>query len=83
MLGFKSSHTSISANPVGLPADGFWRTNSDSRGKVVTCVNGTLLITQEGDYKDYVLSPGQEFVVTRRGLVLAQAIGNALLRVRS
>ena len=42
-----------------------------------------LLITQEGDYKDYVLSPGQEFVVTRRGLVLAQAIGNALVRVRS
>ena len=82
MFGLKSSHTFLSINPVGLPADRFWRMNSDSRGKVVTCLKGMLWISQEGDHKDYVLTPGQEFVVTQRGLVVVQTLRDALMQVK-
>ena len=32
-----------------------WSIEGDRRGDVISCLNGTLWITQEGDLKDYIL----------------------------
>lgn len=82
MFGLEGKHTSGAASPVRLPDDGCWWTNSDSRGKVLTCLQGMLHVTQEGDYKDYILTPGQEFTVTERGLVVVQALGESTVGVK-
>jgi hypothetical protein len=44
---------------------------------VITCLNGTLWITQEGDFKDYVLESGRSFWVTRPGSVVLQALDHS------
>ncbi len=51
-----------------------WSIEGDRRGDVITCLNGTLWITQEGDFKDYVLETGRSFWVTRPGTVVLQAL---------
>ncbi len=51
-----------------------WSIEGDRRGDVITCLNGTLWITQDGDFKDYVLETGRSFWVTRPGTVVLQAL---------
>src|SRR3972149_1322912 len=58
-----------------------WRLENDLRGLSVVCKEGMVWITQEGDLKDYVLAPGQRFVVARRGSVVVGACTDARLRV--
>jgi hypothetical protein len=57
-----------------------WSIEGDRRGDVITCLNGTLWITQEGDLKDYVLESGRTFWVTRPGMVVVQALDNSQFR---
>ncbi len=54
-----------------------WSIEGDRRGDVITCLNGTLWITQEGDFRDYVLETGRSFWVTRPGTVVLQALDNS------
>jgi len=54
-----------------------WSIEGDRRGDVITCLDGTLWVTQEGDLKDYVLETGRSFWVTRPGTVVVQALENA------
>ncbi len=54
-----------------------WGIEGDRRGDVITCLNGTLWITQEGDFKDYVLESGRSFWVTRTGPVVIQALDDS------
>jgi hypothetical protein len=54
-----------------------WNLEGDRRGDVISCLNGTLWITQEGDLKDYVVEAGQNFWVTRSGTLVVQALENA------
>jgi hypothetical protein len=51
-----------------------WEIEGDRRGDVISCLNGTLWITQQGDLRDYILEPGQDFWVTRSGTVIVQAL---------
>ena len=69
------------ANEVQLPARQIWRENGDHRGQVVTCVRGMVWLTHERIPGDYVLKPGQGFVVAQRGLLLAQGLGDAILQI--
>jgi hypothetical protein len=68
-------------NQVNLPARQIWREGGDHRGQVVTCVRGTVWLTHEGMPGDYVLRPGQAFVVEQRGLLLAQGLRDAVLQI--
>ena len=54
-----------------------WNIEGDRRGDVISCLNGTLWVTQAGDMKDYILEPGQDFWVTKAGNVVVQALQNA------
>lgn len=51
-----------------------WTIEGDRRGDVISCVDGSLWITQEGDLKDYVLEAGKDFWVTKPGTVVVQAL---------
>ena len=68
-------------NEVELPARRIWRESGDHRGQVVTCVRGIVWLTHERIPGDYVLKPGQEFVVAQRGLLLAQGLGDTVLQI--
>jgi hypothetical protein len=59
---------------ITLDKYGLWHIDGDRRGDVISCLSGSLWITQEGDLRDYVLEPGQEFWVTRAGTVIVQSL---------
>jgi Protein of unknown function (DUF2917) len=49
----------------------------DARGWLVTCLAGSLWLTQQGDRRDLVLEAGDEAVVERDGLTLIAALDDA------
>ena len=48
-------------------------------GRRVECVTGALWVTQDGDPRDIVLSPGDSFVFDQRGDALISALDDARL----
>jgi len=66
---------------VGLGAHDLRRLEGDRRRSVISCLEGTVWITQEGDAEDHVLRRGEHFNVSQPGLVLVEAIRDAFLRV--
>ncbi len=56
----------------------------DQLGYRILCQKGRLWITQANDMVDYVLSAGEEFVVSGTGMVVIQALlsSQALIRPR-
>lgn len=54
-----------------------WDMEGDRRGDVIRCLYGSLWVTQEGDLRDYILEPGQDFWVTRSGTLIVQALENS------
>ena len=54
---------------------------SDIRGRVVTCVSGSVWMTMEGDLRDVVLAPGNSFVVDRDGMTLHAAQAPSVVEV--
>lgn len=47
----------------------------DARGTTIRPRGGNVWITLEGEPLDFVVGPGEAFVVTRGGLTLVQALG--------
>ena len=68
-------------NEVKLNSHQIWQESGDHRGQVVTCLRGVVWLTHECMPGDFVLLPGQEFVVSRRGLLLAQGLRDAVLQI--
>ncbi len=68
-------------NEVKLHTRQIWRESGDHRGQVVACVQGVVWLTHERMPGDYVLLPGQEFVVSQRGLLLAQGLRDAVIQI--
>ena len=46
-------------------------------GQRVECVLGSLWVTQDGDQRDIVLSPGESFAFDRRGDALISALADS------
>jgi len=53
----------------------------NGRGTEVLCLEGAVWITQEGDPRDIILSPGQSFVLDRRGVAVVYALKEAAITV--
>ena len=53
---------------------GFQRMKIAKPGSKLFCDAGILWVTQAGDYRDYVLLPGSQMTVTKRGKVLVEAM---------
>jgi hypothetical protein len=66
---------------VQLPIRHIWRESGDHCGQVITCVRGVVWLTHERIPGDYVLKPGQQFVVEQRGLLLVQGLDSAILQI--
>jgi hypothetical protein len=60
---------------------GLWRLDGDHRWQVIVCLQGSVWITQQNDFQDYLLGSGQGFIVTRPGLVIIQARPHARIQV--
>ena len=73
--------TQHSVNEVKLNTRQIWQESGDHCGQVVTCLHGVVWLTHECMPGDFVLLPGQEFVVSRRGLLLAQGLRDAVLLI--
>jgi hypothetical protein len=54
----------------------------DARGMRILPSAGTLWITEEGEPRDFVVGPGEAFVVTRAGRTLVQAVAPARVALR-
>jgi hypothetical protein len=50
---------------------------ADTRGLLVSCLSGSLWLTQEGDPRDTVLEAGDNALVERDGLTLLAALSDA------
>jgi hypothetical protein len=48
-----------------------------ARGCRVECLSGSLWITQDGDYRDVVLAPGESFEFDRPGDALVSALADS------
>lgn len=59
---------------IGLRKSKIWQASGDLRGEVITCSKGRLWITQANDLSDYVINAGESFWITRRGMVVVQAL---------
>ncbi len=53
----------------------------DAGGRVVEGVSGMTWITAYGQHMDFILRPGQRFVVPNDGLTLVEALGCSRIRV--
>jgi hypothetical protein len=56
---------------------------NDGQGFTVTCIDGTVWITQANDPRDIVINAGQSFLLDKQGLALVAApAGQATIAVR-
>lgn len=53
----------------------------NNSGKVISCRAGVLWLTQQGDTADHLIRAGEDFAVSRRGLVLITALAEAEFEV--
>jgi hypothetical protein len=75
MINTKTSTYTLT--DITLNKYGIWSLEGDRRGDVISCLNGTLWITQEKDTRDYVIESGQKFWVTKPGTLIVQALANS------
>ncbi len=74
--------TGTTANEViNLQAGALRRLKGDHRWRIIICVRGMIWVTQECDWRDYVLTPGDIFVVTQKGQVLIEALEDASMEI--
>ncbi|MBO0740495.1 MAG: DUF2917 domain-containing protein [Hyphomicrobiaceae bacterium] len=66
------------SEPIALAARCVHRIES-AKGMEVACVRGAIWVTQERDWRDWVLLAGQSVVLERAGLALVYAFKDALI----
>jgi hypothetical protein len=66
---------------VDLDARDLRRLDGDHRWRMIICLSGEVWITQEHDVRDYVLTPGDMFLVSRPGSVLIEALCDASVKI--
>jgi hypothetical protein len=71
---------SVALEPIMLPARSVRRIE-DGRGMQVSCVRGTIWVTQTRDPRDIILASGQSLVLDRRGLAVVYAFRDAVITV--
>jgi hypothetical protein len=75
MLNTKQNVHSLTE--ITLPKHKMWTIEGNRHGDVISCKNGILWITQEGDLKDYIIEAGRNFWVTKPGTVIVQALDDS------
>jgi hypothetical protein len=52
-------------------------------GMALSCEKGILWVTQSGDLRDYLLTPGQNLVIKKHGRVLIEALRDVDFKIVS
>ena len=52
-----------------------------SRGRIISCLQGSVWVTQEQDLEDYILHEGESFITTVPGRVIVQALEEAAISI--
>jgi quercetin dioxygenase-like cupin family protein len=82
MLGF--NHVEFEKNnAVVLNTNKMLKTHGNHNKKTITCLQGKIWVTQEGDLQDHVLSAGDKMITSKNGVVLIQALDNASIQVET
>ena len=55
----------------------------DARGLTVSCLDGAIWLTQNGDLNDHLILPGMSFTVSCKGKVVMVALNSATLMFSS
>ncbi len=79
MLNIKQNHNTLTT--ISLPKYKMWSIGGDRRGDVISCLSGSLWVTQDGDLIDHVVEAGRQFWVTRPGTVVVQALDDASFKM--
>ena len=58
-----------------------FKLSGDARGTQIVSAGGNLWVTQQGDSQDYLLRPGEEVKITRKGMILVQGFADARVRI--
>jgi hypothetical protein len=69
-------HTDLNLAATTLPRHALHRLEG-ARGQLVSCLAGTLWITQQGDRRDLILEAGDDALIERDGLTLITALADA------
>ena len=72
--------TLLDIKPIALETRGLHRIEN-GKGNEVVCLEGVVWITQEGDRRDVILSPGQSFVLDRKGVAIVYALKQAAITI--
>lgn len=70
----------IGVQELKLDADQMLHFEGDLRGMKIHGVFGTVWLTQQNDPEDYLLKAGDDFVVTKPGMVVVQGVHSAMIR---
>jgi len=54
--------------------------DGDARNLIVSCQVGRLWVTQPGDPNDYLVTSGENFIITRKGKIAVTALDDTRLR---
>lgn len=57
--------------------------DGDARNLAISCHSGRLWITQPGDPNDYLIAPGEQFSITRKGRIAVTALADTRLHFTS
>jgi hypothetical protein len=72
---FEAMDTNLSTTPTReLRRGETVSVDGDRRGARLRCLDGQLWITQAGDQRDHLIAVGREFMITRPGRVVIQAL---------
>jgi quercetin dioxygenase-like cupin family protein len=58
-----------------------WGAEIKEQARLVTCLEGRVWVTQQNDGRDYVLNPGEIFVVTNRGRLVLEALLDSTVQI--
>jgi hypothetical protein len=64
-----------------LPRHSFHSALKAQPGTTVVCEKGILWLTQSEDFKDYMLKPGEQLVISKANNVLIEAMSEARVSI--
>ena len=68
-------------NTIQLPRRSFHRAMKAQPGTTVVCEQGILWLTKSNDYRDYMLTAGEEMVIDTKSNVLIEALSSARVSI--
>lgn len=82
-LGPRVCNVQSPVEQIQLGCREIWRAEGDNRWRIVLCLEGVVWVTQAGDPQDYLLRPGDMWIVTQPGRLVVQAMQESCIQLTS